>query len=226
MKKAVVLLSGGLDSSVMLHKYAYDQEYEIMAMTMDYGQLHRKEIECALAQAELMGVGWKYMNISDLYAGIKSPMLGYGDIPNESYAEQLEAMGGKGTVATYVPNRNMLMLSIAAAWAIDGGASIIAYAAHMDDAAGSAYPDCTPEFLDKMGAALLTQGITLEAPYLKAKANKADIVKMGLLLGTDFSKTWSCYKGEEFACGICGTCRDRIAAFKANGAIDPLPYQV
>lgn len=222
---AVVLLSGGLDSTVLLHKMKkYDDS--ISALTLDYGQLHKREIRCASEQAEALGVDWEYLDISELFRDIATPLLGFGSIPEESYAEQLAKK--QGTVATYVPNRNMILLSAAAARALGRGYETVAYAAHMDDAAGSAYPDCTPYFVQRMDAVLRTQGVRLFAPFITGHEgrgwNKADIVKKGLELNVDFSRTWSCYKGEEFPCGVCGTCRDRIAAFAANGAKDSLSY--
>jgi len=223
--KAVVLLSGGLDSTVLLHKMVSYGD-QVMALTLDYGQLHRKEITFARMQAERVGVHWKYLNIEEVFQDIDTPLLSGKGIPQMTYAEQLAQMGGKGTVKTYVPNRNMMLLSIAAAQAIGRGYDTVAYAAHMDDAAGSAYPDCTPKFVHEMDAVLNTQGIRLFAPFIIGHDgrgwNKADIVRKGLELNVDFVFTWSCYFGDTEPCGVCGTCRDRAAAFEANGIVDPL----
>jgi 7-cyano-7-deazaguanine synthase len=195
---------------------------------MNYGQLHRKEIECAQWQAAHYGATWKKLAIGNVFEDIASPLLGSGEIPDKSYAEQLDEKEGR--VTTYVPNRNMILLSIAAAHAMSLGISTVSYAAHMDDAERGAYPDCTPEFLARMSAVLRTQAIELYAPFLGRLTadseipRKADVVRLGIELGVDFSHTWSCYKGGEKPCGVCGTCRDRIAAFKANGMEDPLVY--
>jgi 7-cyano-7-deazaguanine synthase len=214
----VVLLSGGLDSTVLLahvvDKYAKLEAHA--ALSINYGQLHKKELECAVWQAEHFGVPWKLIDIQSAYAGIENPLFGDGTIPEGSYAEQLK----QGAIRTYVPNRNMIMLSIAAAHAIAGNHTGVAYAAHMDDAAGNAYPDCTPEFLGAMKWAMNEVCLGVYAPFIDNRLTKKDIVKMGIKLKVDFSHTWSCYKGGNKPCGVCGTCIDRKAALEANGLTD------
>lgn len=118
------------------------------------------------------------------------------------------------------------MLSSAASFALSRGAEVIMYGAHADDAAGRAYPDCTPEFAEYMGKAIYEGSgrvLRLEAPFINM--TKADIVKKGLELHVPYELTWSCYEGREKACGVCGTCRDRLRAFKLNGAEDPIEYE-
>ena len=125
--------------------------------------------------------------------------------------------------STVVPNRNMIMLSLAAARAIAVGADGVAYAAHSGDHA--IYPDCRPEFADAVAAALRIchyTPIELERPFVDM--TKADIVRLGAELGVDFSKTWSCYKGGEKHCGKCGTCVERREAFRLAGVPDPTEY--
>ena len=137
-------------------------------------------------------------------------------------AEQLAGRGGSGTVDTYVPFRNGLFLSFAAATAISVGAEVVLYGAHADDAAGRAYPDCTPEFYAAMKAAIYEGSghvCTMEAPFIDK--NKADVVAVGLRLNAPYQFTWSCYEGKEKPCGKCGTCIDRAKAFAANGVKDP-----
>ena len=115
-----------------------------------------------------------------------------------------------------------LELSFAAAIAVSVGAEVIYYGAHADDAAGRAYPDCTPEFETAMNTAIYEgsgRSCHLEAPLLSL--NKAGVVKEGLRLGAPYELTWSCYEGGDKPCGVCGTCRDRAAAFAANGVADP-----
>ena len=141
---------------------------------------------------------------------------------HESYAQQLEELGGEGTVETYVPFRNGVMLSIASAIALSLGAGEVYYGAHADDRAGRAYPDCTVEFFASMSEAVMqgTGGLcVLKAPLLYM--NKAEVVKTGLELNAPYKYTWSCYEGGETPCGNCGTCIDRANAFKANGVKDP-----
>ena len=144
------------------------------------------------------------------------------EIPKETYAEQLKESGG-APVSTYVPFRNGLFLASAASIALSHGCSEIYYGAHSDDAAGNAYPDCSQAFNDAINTAIhLGSGnqLSVVAPFVGKK--KADVVKEGLRLNVPYELTWSCYEGHDKPCGVCGTCRDRIAAFEANGVTDPL----
>lgn len=224
-KKAVVLLSGGIDSTTCLalavKKYGAEN---ILALNIYYAQKHAREIESAEKVAKYYNVHYSQANLSKVYRLSDCPLLmaSHQHIKHESYAQQLEEMGGEGTVDTYVPFRNGLFLSYAAAIAISVGAEVIYYGAHADDAAGRAYPDCTPEFVDAMNKAVYEgSGRTcrMEAPLLNE--NKAGVVKIGLALHAPYGLTWSCYEGGEKPCGTCGTCRDRAAAFAANGVKDP-----
>ena len=125
---------------------------------------------------------------------------------------------------TVVPNRNMVFLALATAYAIGIGASKVFYGAHGGDHA--IYPDCRSEFVAAMKKAIKIcdwSSITLHAPYLKL--TKADILRRGLKLGVDYSKTWTCYLGEEKACGKCGACNERLMAFECNGITDPIEYK-
>ena len=168
----------------------------VLALTAYYGQRHEKELQAARKVAAYYGVQQEEINLAQA--------------------------GGEGTVETYVPFRNGLFLSFAAAVAVSVHAEVIYYGAHADDAAGRAYPDCTPEFEQAMNTAIYEgSGHTchLEAPLLAW--NKAGVVKEGLRLGAPYELTWSCYEGGDMPCGVCGTCRDRAAAFAANGVPDP-----
>ena len=133
----------------------------------------------------------------------------------------MEHRDGK-PVSTYVPFRNGLFLSSAASIALSRDCGVIFYGAHADDAAGAAYPDCTPEFNRAIGEAIFEgsgKQLQIEAPFVRM--TKAEIVKTGLELGVPYELTWSCYEGGETPCGKCGTCIDRAKAFAANGAEDP-----
>ena len=144
------------------------------------------------------------------------------DIPKESYAEQLEKTDRK-PVSTYVPFRNGLFLSCAASVALSNGCTEIYYGIHTDDAAGNAYPDCSEEFNNAINSAIYIgsgNALKVTAPFVNMK--KADIVAEGLKLKVPYKMTWSCYEGGEKPCGVCGTCRDRIAAFGANGITEEL----
>ena len=192
--KALVLFSGGVDSTTCLaiavDKYGKDN---VLALSISYGQKHSKETEAA------------------------EKIAAYYGVPRESYAEQLEKTDGK-PVSTYVPFRNGLFLSCAASVALSNGCTEIYYGVHSDDAAGNAYPDCSIDFNNAINSAIyIGSGNQLKviAPFVSM--NKADVVAKGLSLKVPYKMTWSCYEGGEKPCGICGTCRDRIAAFKANG---------
>jgi 7-cyano-7-deazaguanine synthase len=229
MDKKLVLFSGGLDSSVLLAaivaKYGAEN---VIALNLFYGQKHQKEQFCAVKQVEHCNVELIQADLADVFKFDTSCPLLHGsdeDIPHESYKEQLDKIGGTGTVKTYVPFRNGLFLSYATAIALQKDADTIYYGAHADDAAGNAYPDCTSYFIASMQEAihLGTGGLVhLIAPFMYKI--KSEIVAEGISLDVDFTKTWSCYEGGLKACGICATCIDRKAAFLANGINDPLEY--
>lgn len=222
--KALVLLSGGVDSSTCLalavKKYGAD---EVMALSVYYGQTHQKELQAAQKVADHYGVTLKRLDLSVIFEGSDCSLLSGStqDIPLQSYAEQLKNTDGK-PVSTYVPFRNGLFLSAAASVALSHGCGVIYYGAHSDDAAGNAYPDCSETFNAAMNEAIYTGSggqLKIEAPFVNL--NKAQVVKKGIELGVPYKYTWSCYTGGEKPCGVCGTCRDRAAAFAANGIKDP-----
>ena len=224
--KILVLASGGLDSTVLLHKAVKEVgAANVFALNMYYGQKHRKEMEYFQWQCEHLGIeNYKVLDLSSIFKDYRDCTLleGGGDIPHESYAEQLAKR--PGTVSTYVPFRNGLFLSVAASIALQEGCSIIWYGAHADDAAGDAYPDCTPAFIEAMANAIWEgsgQAVNMYGPW--AKLNKAGVVAEGIAAGMtheEFEHTWSCYEGGEEPCKTCGTCRDRKEAFVANGIND------
>ena len=222
--KALVLLSGGLDSATCLAmKVAEYGKDQLAALNVFYGQKHSREIESARKVAAHYGVQLEEFDLKNVMEGSDCPLLEGSDrgIEHRSYAEQVRDEGP--TVSTYVPFRNGLMLSIAAARAIILGCSEICYGAHADDAAGSAYPDCTPEFYSSMDSAIYEGSghkLHLTAPLINM--NKAGVVKRGLELKVPYELTWSCYEGGDSPCHSCGTCIDRENAFKSNGTIDPL----
>ena len=222
--KTMVLLSGGIDSttclSLAVDKYGAD---EVMALSAIYGQKHSRELDAAKAVAAHYGIKHRVLNLSELFVDSDCSLLSGSneDIPLESYSEQLKKTDGK-PVSTYVPFRNGLFISAAASVALSNGCTEIYYGAHADDAAGNAYPDCSTDFNDAMNRAIyLGSGgeLTVKAPFIDA--SKAEVVKIGLELGSPFELTWSCYTGGEKPCGKCGTCIDRAAAFAANGVPDP-----
>lgn len=223
--KALVLSSGGVDSTTCLglaiEKYG---KKNVIALAITYGQKHTKEVEAAQAVAKYYGVQLLTLDLAKIFQyDTKCSLLVGSDneIPEESYADQLKKTDGK-PVSTYVPFRNGLFLSSAASIALSKDCSVIYYGAHSDDAAGNAYPDCSDAFNQSMRQAIeIGSGnqLTIEAPFVNF--TKADVVHEGLRLGVPYELTWSCYAGGKTPCGKCGTCRDRAAAFAANGVADP-----
>ena len=224
-EKALVLCSGGVDSTTLLAMaVARFGAENVYALSIAYGQRHEKEIESAKAVAAHYGVKQRFLDLTAIFADSDCSLLSHSDqdVPEESYAQQLEETDG-APVSTYVPFRNGLFLSSAASMALSLGCSVLFYGAHHDDWAGNAYPDCSREFVEAMNAAIV-QGtgdeLHMEAPFVTW--SKADIVKRGLELGVPYELTWSCYEGGDYPCGKCGTCIDRNRAFKLAGMRDPL----
>ena len=229
--KAIVLSSGGLDSSVCT-AYAVDKysAQNVITASLFYGQRHDKELKCADAIAKHYGLTHYERDISAVFvdaSNVCSLMQGSSvEMLKKSYAEQIAEVGKPNTE---VPLRNGLFLLCAASMAMSlfpNEEVTIIYGAHADDAAGNAYPDCTPEFAnlaDKLIQIGSRNLVHLERPLINM--NKSEVVKLGLDLGVPFEKTWSCYEGGDKACGTCATCIDRLAAFRANGVDDPIDYE-
>lgn len=226
--KALVLFSGGLDSSVCLglavKKYGKDN---VLALSIYYGQKHKKEMEASEKLANYYGVKRLTLDLGEIFKNSNCTLLENSkeDIPHEDYASQLSKTNG-APVNTYVPFRNGLFLSSAAAVALSHGCEEIYYGAHADDAAGNAYPDTSEAFNKAISDAIYIgsgDALKIVAPFIDKE--KSEVVKMGLDLGIPFELTWSCYEGNEKACGTCGTCRDRIKAFEKNGLVDPIEYE-
>ncbi len=223
--KALVLSSGGIDSTTCLGLAIdrYGRE-NVTALSITYGQKHSKEIESARAVARYYQIELLELNLSEIFRYDTTCSLLTGsesEIPKESYAEQLKKTSGS-PVSTYVPFRNGLFLSSAASIALSLQCDVIFYGAHSDDAAGNAYPDCSDAFNAAMNEAIYVgsgKQLHIEAPFVQM--NKAEVVKLGLSLNVPYELTWSCYEGDEHPCGVCGTCRDRAAAFAANHVQDP-----
>jgi 7-cyano-7-deazaguanine synthase len=222
--KALVLFSGGVDSTTCLgiavNKYGADQ---VLALSLYYGQKHSRELEAARKIAAHYGIKHKELDLALIFADSDCSLLrgSSEDIPKESYAEQLKKTDGK-PVSTYVPFRNGLFLASAASIALSNGCTEIYYGAHSDDAAGNAYPDCSSDFNNAINRAIYLgsgEELRVVAPFIGM--NKAQVVAEGLKLNVPYELTWSCYEGGDKPCGVCGTCRDRMAAFRANGMDDP-----
>jgi 7-cyano-7-deazaguanine synthase len=214
--KAVVILSGGVDSTTLLYD-VIEQGYDVSAITFDYGQRHRKEIICATRTCKNRGIPHKVFQIPDFRELAYSSLTTDLPVPEGEYTEH-------NMRTTVVHNRNMILLSLAAAYALNIGATHLFYGAHSGD--HTIYPDCRPEFVESLKQAFLLcdwEPLHLHAPYLNW--TKGDIVTRGKALGVDYSLTWSCYKGQRKPCGRCGTCLERLTAFEQAGVIDPLDYQ-
>ena len=222
MGKAIVLLSGGVDSTtcLALAVKTYGKE-SVTALNIFYGQRHKKEIESARAVARFYGVDYHELDMTQVMALSDCSLLEHSgkEIKHGSYASQLK---DKKTVETYVPFRNGLFLSAAASFALSVGAEVIMYGAHADDMTGSAYPDCSETFVSYMNNAILegtANQVHIEAPFVNK--TKAELVGEGITLGVPYELTWSCYEGGERPCGKCATCLDRMKAFEMNGRKDP-----
>jgi len=215
-EKAVIILSGGMDSTTLLYDII-EQGYEVFPLCFNYGQKHIKELEYANATCNKVNIPLKLIDLSILNDVAPSALTRKEiDIPEGHYEED-------NMKATVVPNRNMVMLSIASAYAISIGATKLFYGAHAGDHV--IYPDCRKEFIDAMKKSIWLcdwGNLTLEAPYVNI--DKGDIAIKGKELKVDYSKTWTCYKGKEKACGKCGACQERLEAFDKAKIKDPIEY--
>lgn len=221
-RKAVVLLSGGMDSTTCLYLALRDHDsLDVRAVFMSYDQRHL-ESESAAAHkiAGSVGVSFHTFNLGD-NMGVGGLIDHSLPIPDKTYSEI------EGTSPLYVPFRNGVLLSLAASYAMTlGGPGLDLYfGAHMEDARNYAYPDCTTEFASAMTAAIYhgTGGaVSLKTPLLGL--DKSGVVVLGSDLGVPWEKTWSCYRGLERQCGKCPTCYSRKAAFAAANVVDPTEY--
>lgn len=225
---AVAIISGGMDSATLAHYMKKELGiYEIHGVGFNYGQRHQKELAFALHLVE-DGIITSYETV-DLR--ILQDLLGRSvltdhsrDVPDGHYAEDTMKQ-------TVVPNRNMIMLSIAAGWAVTlQCAQGIWTGVHSGD--HFIYPDCRPQFIQRVNDTIVVgndgfidwnMGDAVHAPFLGM--GKHDIAKLGSTLEVDYRKTWSCYKGESNHCGRCGTCVERKEAFVLSGVIDPTVYE-
>ncbi len=223
-EKALVLCSGGLDSTTLLAQVVKRLgSSNVTALSISYGQKHVRELDAARAVAAHYGVELRSLDLGAIFAESQCSLLtqSRSDIPHGTYADQQDCEEGS-LVSTYVPFRNGLFLATAASMALSMGCSVVYYGAHHDDWAGSAYPDCSPTFVASMAASIQEgtgRELRLEAPFVDW--SKADIVQLGHELQVPFQLTWSCYEGGAVPCGACATCLDRAAAFAANGLEDP-----
>jgi len=221
MRKAVVLVSGGMDSAVTL-ALAREQGFASYALSVDYGQRHLSELAAAARVAKMLGaVAHKTVHV-DLRSIGGSALTADIDVPTD---------GGAGIPVTYVPARNTIMLAVALGWAEALDARDIFCGVNAVDYSG--YPDCRPEFIDAFErlanlatkAGVEGRALSIHAPLIRL--SKADIVREGVRLGVDFAATVSCYQAdaEGRACGACDACRLRAQGFAAAHVADPTRYR-
>lgn len=216
-RRTVVIYSGGMDSYTVLHR-ALREGLDVRALSFDYGQRHARELEVAKRVCRELGVSHQRVDIRAIHGLIDNSALtdASRELPEGDYGEETLS-------ATVVPNRNMILLALAIAKAVNVGAGRVDYGAHGGDHV--LYPDCRPEFVEAMNAVAGIanfDAVEIHAPFLRA--TKAQILAEGLAMGLDYTDTWTCYRGEALACGRCGSCRERLAAFAANGISDPIAY--
>ena len=210
-RRTVCVFSGGMDSTTLLYQLL-DAGDEVLAISFDYGQRHRKELEFAARTAARLEIEHRITDISAVSGLLQGNALTSGSVAVPHGHYQDESMR-----VTVVPNRNMIMMAIAGGYAIARGCDRLAVAVHAGDHA--VYPDCRPEFIRDFEAALSSgnyEPVAVYAPF--TGWTKIDIVRLGLKLGIDYERdTWSCYEGGAEPCGRCGTCVERAEALAAAG---------
>ena len=216
MTKIIVVYSGGLDSFTLLNE-AIRSGKDVSALSLDYGQKHNKElhfVEKFCAQESIDSKIVDVSSIKELFKG--SSLTDEIDIPKGHYEDD-------SMKSTVVPNRNMILISLALGYAVTKEAEEVWFGAHAGDHA--IYPDCRPEFVEKMDAVARIANyspIAVKAPYIAM--SKTEILAIGLNMQLDYGLTWTCYEGKELACGSCGACHERLESFAANNVIDPIKY--
>ena len=206
-----------MDSYTVLNK-AIQQGYDVHAVSFNYGQRHSKELLFAKNVCDKHKIEHKIVDISSINQLIGGSALTDDIAVPEGHYEE-ESMK-----TTVVPNRNMIMLSMAVGYAVSIEAEAVYFGAHSGDHA--IYPDCRTEFVDAMNQVCKIanyQAVEVRAPYLAS--SKIDILTEGLSMGLDYAETWTCYNGQEKACGRCGACQERLEAFAENEMVDPIEYQ-
>lgn len=222
MNKAVVLLSGGLDSSTLLHYVKVRLGVpEVYALSFMYGQKHSREMEAARWQAHAAGVA----DHREIDLSLFSALAGGGSALTDAAQDIPDLKNLPESVLqqppTYVPHRNLVLLSLAAACAEAVGAQDVFYGAQAQDCYG--YWDCTVDFVSRINHLLaLNRGrpVTVRAPF--AGWGKGEVLRVGLELGVEYAHTWTCYRGAAQPCGSCPSCVERAGAFRAAGVPDPL----
>ncbi|MDR1695084.1 MAG: 7-cyano-7-deazaguanine synthase QueC [Endomicrobium sp.] len=209
-KKAVVLFSGGLDSTTVLY-YALSKKYAPYCLIFDYGQRHNKEIKLAVKTAKRLKADYSVVRLALPWS---KDVLTNKNKKVPSHKKIAETIP-----STYVPGRNTLFLSFGLSCAESVNAEKIFIGANALDFSG--YPDCRPQFIDSYNNLLKSLGLKIEAEAPLLHMTKAQIIKLGLKLKTPYEKTWSCYNGLKTPCGTCDSCKLRAKGFKEAGVEDP-----
>lgn len=225
MKKAVVLLSGGLDSTVTL-AHSISEGYDVVPLTIRYGQRHARELEAAKAVTAYYKFKNHVLIDLDLSSFKTSALISHEiDLPERTSSGEI----GSEIPVTYVPSRNIIFLSIAAGLCESISAEKIFIGANSLDYSG--YPDCRPEFFEafekvlKVGTKKGVEGVSIKIETPIVLSTKADIVRLGKRLGAPLHLTWSCYRGGEKACGRCDSCLLRLKGFREAGFEDEISYE-
>ena len=214
-QKAVVVYSGGIDSFTLLSELNLGTD--VFAISFNYGQRHSKELVFAASVCAELGIPHEVVDVTSIQKLLSNSALTSDvDVPEGHYEEE-------SMKATVVPNRNMIMLSLAIGYAVNIDAGYVYIGAHAGDHA--IYPDCRPEFINQMSACALIANyspVHVIAPYINL--SKGEIAKIGRDLGLDYGRAWTCYKGLDKPCGQCGACQERLEAMAFAGLTDPLEY--
>ena len=219
--KATLIVSGGMDSATLAYKYK-SEGYKLHLVGFNYGQRHKKELDSLALIAEQLNADFEIIDLSHLKDALAGAALTSDDVavPDGHYTKETMRI-------TVVPNRNAIMLAIATGIAVANGSDVVATGVHSGD--HFIYPDCRPQFIEAIAKAFVLgteghakDGFELQAPFVHI--TKADIASLGFKLGVPYELTWSCYKGGDIHCGRCGTCVERIEAFRLAGVEDPITY--
>ncbi len=210
-----------MDSVTLLHYLVRPMGRTPAVLTFTYGQKHSREVALARYQAESLGCAvFRQIDLASLAQAFASSAL----VAPQLAIPGMAAVQGDPQPLTYVPNRNLIFLSIAAAYAEAQGVTDVFYGAQRHDLYG--YWDTTPQFVERLNALLALNrrnAINVHTPFVHF--SKADILRLGIELGVDYARTWSCYEGETLACGVCPTCAERLQAFAEISQRDPVPYR-
>ena len=220
--KAVIIFSGGLDSTVLCYK-AVSDNFDVHAITILYGQRHSREVEDAKKTAGILGINHRVIDLSNINELLQGSALTDSNVEVPEVPETTEHF--ETLKSTIVPNRNAIFLSVAIGFSESIKANHIFFGAHHSDR--GVYPDCRKEFVEAFETAERLANdnpeLSISAPFVEM--DKSEIVTLGNKLGVPFEHTWTCYVGGELHCGVCSACNERKRAFREAGVTDPTVYE-